>query len=224
MGRSGEPEPTRMWSAVEIVEAVVEGLGRRARALDEEQAVYGLDSLDELGLHPVIQEALRQAGWGIWPEERYPGDQIRPRRSQGKRCDVVLTPQPHLALRDPLAAGTLFAGQDTVEVEEAYWLEIKTVAQYECGGPFARYSAELLAPVVEDVGKLWRDESIRHGGLLLVLFTQTQETAEHDLAIWHDRCLNRGYPVATGIVRGFALTDRIGNGWCAAALYCVRGG
>ena len=65
-------------------------------------------------------------------------------RSEGKRCDLVLTPDG-LPLRDPELDGTLFAEQDAVDPAGAYWLEIKTVAQYEIGGPFKRYSAELLA-------------------------------------------------------------------------------
>jgi len=53
-----------MWSIADIADAVAEGLRQQARALDAEQAVYGLDSRDELGLHPILQAALRAAGYG----------------------------------------------------------------------------------------------------------------------------------------------------------------
>ncbi len=212
------------WSAADIADAVADGLAERAREDDLEQAVYGFDALDELGLHPLVHEALRGRGWGVWPEQRYPDDQARPRRSEGKRCDVVLTPAPHgLPLRDPLIKGTLFDNQPAADPEQSYWLEIKTVAQYEKAGPFKRYSAELFAPVTEDVKKIWTDSRITTGGLLLVLFTAGQEVAEHDLAAWHTRCLDRGYPVAAPAIRGFAITDRIGNAWCAVAVYGIRG-
>ena len=109
-----------------------------------------------------------------------------------------------------------------MDPSDAYWLEIKTLAQFEHGEPFRRYSAELFAPVSDDVKKLWTDSAVRHGGLLLVLFTAGQEIAGHDLAAWHQRCLDKGYPVTPPAVRGFALTDRTGNSWCASAVFGVR--
>lgn len=213
-----------MWSTVDILEAVAEGLRQRAAQDDAEQAVYGLDSLDELGLHPLIQESLRRGGWGVWPEERYPSDRVRPLRSEGRRCDIVLTPAPSLPLRDPMVKDTLFDRLPACDAEEAYWLEVKTVAQFQGGGPFTRYSAELLQPVADDVRKLWGDGGVRHGGLLLVLFVAGPEVAEHDLLAWHRRCLDRHYPVQPAVSRGFPITERSGNAWCGTALFGVRGG
>ncbi len=209
------------WSTADLADAIDTGLRASAAADDAEQAVYGFDHLDELGLHPLLQEALRAAGYGVWPEQRYPSDWQR-RRSEGKRCDIVLTPDDK-PLREPQVKGTLFDSVDACDPEEAYWLEVKSVAQYETGGPFARYSAELLAPVAADVQKLWGDGRIFHAGLLLVLFTADRDVAEHDIAAWHRRCLDRGYPVATPATRGFEITERVGNGYCAAALFGVRG-
>ena len=212
------------WSISDIADAVVEGLTARARADDLEQAVYGFDALDELGLHPLIHESLRATGWGVWPEQRYPADMLKPRRSEGKRCDVVLGRDPTVAgLRDPLVKGTLFDDVPALDADEAYWLEIKSVAQHETGGPFGRYSAELLSCVTEDVKKIWSDGVIRHGGLLLVMFTESQAVAEHDLAVWHRTCLERGYPVGPPAMRGLPITDRIGNAWCSVSVFGVRG-
>ncbi len=207
----------------DIADAVAEGLQRRARADDLEQAVYGFDALDELGLHPVIQRALSDAGYGVWPEQRYPGEWHRRNRSEGRRCDVVLTPD-NRPLRDLELKQTLFDTPDAVDPQESYWLEIKTVAQYETSGPFARYSSELLTPVTQDLKKLWTDGLILHAGLLLVLFTAERQTAEHDLFVWHRCCLDRGIPAAAPAARFFAISDRIGNAWCAAAVFAVRGG
>ena len=209
------------WLTSEIADVVVQGLRRRAKEDDVEQAVYGLDAEDELGLHPLIQAALRTCGWGVWPEQRYPSDWAKPKHSEGQRCDVVLT-HDNLPLRDPLIRGTLFDAIEAEEPEHAYWLEIKTVAQYEISGPFARYSAELLWTVTQDVKKLWSDPVIRHAGLLLVLFAESHEITDHDLGVWHQRCLGRGYPVAVPEVAGFDITDRIGNAWCAVALFGLR--
>ena len=211
------------WRIAELADAVEAGLRTRASADDAEQAVYGFDTLDELGLHPLIQQALRAAGYGVWPEQRYPDDWQRIKRSEGKRCDIVLTPD-RLPFRDPQLRNTIFDVMEAVDAGQAYWLEIKTVAQFEKEGAFRRYCAELLKPVAEDVRKLWEDVIIRHGGLLLVLFTAGQEVAEHDLVAWHERCIQRGLPVGAPAVRGFEIADRVGNNWCATALFPVRGG
>jgi hypothetical protein len=210
------------WSVPDIADAVVQGLQQQAQMDDLEQVVYGFDHLDELGLHPLIHSALRAAGFGVFPEQRYPDDWRHIRRSEGKRCDVVLTPDDR-PLREPLVKDTLFDNHRAVDADEAFWLEIKTVAQHETGGPFRRYSAELLGSVAADLKKLWTDGVIRHSGLLLVLFTQDQFTAEHDVLAWHRKCLDRGYPVGPPAARGFRITERIGNAWCAVAVFGVRG-
>ena len=213
-----------MWSPADIADAVFAGLRNVAREENDEQAVYGFDHLDELGLHPLIHRALQEQGYGVWPEQRYPDDWHRSKKSEGKRCDVVITPSPEaLPLRDKEVRGTLFDGAAAVDPEEAYWLEIKTVAQHEIEGPARRYTSELLSPVVKDIKKLWTDGVICHAGLLLVLFTEHEAVSEHDLNVWHQRCLDRGFPVAAPAVRGFGITDRIGNGYCAIAVFGVRG-
>lgn len=213
-----------MWSTADIADAVAAGLKRRAAEENLEQVVYGFDSFDELKLHPLIQQSLRDAGYGVFAEQRYPSDWELTKQSEGKRCDVVITHDAAgPALRDPRLRGTLFDTLDAVDPEEAYWLEVKTVGQYTTDGPFKGYSKELLSPVADDVKKLWSDRLIYHAGLLLLLFTESQATAEHDLIAWHRRCLDRGYPVAAPAARGFALTDRIGNAWCAVAVFGVRG-
>lgn len=211
-----------IWSCADIADAVVHGLKARAAADDLGQVVYGFDHLDELGLHPLLHEALRAQGLGVIPEQRYPDDRGKPRRSEGRRCDVVLT-QGGMPLRDPDVRGTLFDAQPAIDPEHAYWLEVKTVAQYETSGPFHRYSSELLSTVTQDVKKIWSDSVIRHGGLLVVLFTQNQRIAEHDLLTWHERCMDKGFPVNPPALRGFTITERIGNAWCSVAVFGVRG-
>lgn len=210
------------WFPADIADAVATGLTQQAAHDDAEHAVYGFDALDELGLHPILQSALRKPGYGVWPEERYPGHWHKAKRSHGLRCDLVLTPDA-LPLRDQSVRGTLFDDGQAVDPQAAYWLEIKTVAQHQTDGPFKRYSAELLSPVANDVKKIWSDGVIQHGGLLIVLFTETQETAEHDLAVWHERCLGKGFPVGPPAVRGLPINNRIGNSWCTAAVFGVRG-
>ena len=210
------------WDVVEILESVDAALRTAATDADAEQAVYGIDALDELGLHPIIQQGLRDTGFGVWPEQAYPAARTgRRRKSEGQRCDVVLSPSQR-PLVDPEAEATLFSPDDALALESAYWLEIKTVSMFTTEGPFARYAAELLSPVRRDIRKLAQDPLIYHAGLLLVLFTTDAATAEHDLAVWEHRVLSKGYPVAPPIVRHTNITDRLGNGHMAVALFPVR--
>ncbi len=206
----------------DIAEAVELGLHRQAREDDLAQEVYSIDSLDELALHPLIQQSLLAAGLGVWPEQRYPGHWHKSRKNEGIRCDLVLT-QQQLPLRDPDIKGTLFDNGLAQDPQDAYWLEIKTVAQFEAGEPFQRYAGELLTTVARDVKKIWQDAVICHGGLMLILFTASENVAEHDLFAWHNRCIDRGLPVAAPTVRGFPINNRIGNEWCAVAVFSVRG-
>ncbi|MCG8618514.1 MAG: hypothetical protein MI802_20030 [Desulfobacterales bacterium] len=209
------------WNAAHLVESVTAALRRQADEDNLEQAVYSIDTRDELELHPLIQDALRDAGYGVHPEQRYPADRTRRRKSEGKRCDIVLTPDDR-ALMEPDVETTLFAPPDAVVLEAAFWLEIKTVSQFTTEGPFARYAAEMLSPVSQDIKKMASDPLIYHAGLMLILFTADQRTAEHDLAAWESRTLKRGYPVAPPITRGFDTTDRLGNARCTVALFPVR--
>src|SRR5690349_11584302 len=80
------------WNVTEIVDAITDALRDAAREKDREQAVYGIDDLTELKMHPLIHAALRGAGYGVWPEQTYPSARTgRKRKSEGKRCDIVLT-------------------------------------------------------------------------------------------------------------------------------------
>lgn len=206
----------------DIADAIAAGLARQAQQDDAEHAVYGFDALDELSLHPLIHKALSDAGYGVWPEQRYPGHWHKSKRSEGLRCDIVLTPHQS-PLREESVKGTLFDNGGAIDAESAYWLEVKTVSQFETSGAFKRYSAELLSPVMKDVKKIWSDGVIMHGGLLIILFTESQEIAEHDLMVWHERCLRKGFPVQVPCLRSLPITDRIGNAWCSVAVFGVRG-
>ncbi len=211
------------WNVTEITDVITDTLHDAAREKDREQAVYGIDDLSELKMHPLIHAALRGAGYGVWPEQTYPSARTgRKRKSEGKRCDIVLTYEKATGLVDPEAESTLFGDADALPLEAAYWLEIKTVAQFTREGPFPHYSKELLSPVSLDIRKLAQDPLIFHAGLMLVLFNETEKIARHDLSAWEMRCLHRGIPVAPPVVRDFKLTDRFGNARCTVALFPVR--
>ncbi len=213
-----------MFSLPAIADAVCAGLEREARRLDEEQAVQGLDALDELGLHPLLEGALRGAGFGVHREKRYPADRRKRTQIEGERCDLVLTPDGR-PLAAPEAEPTLFDPPDAVGLADAFWLEVKLVAQFDTEGPNRRYASQLATPR-QDVSKLSKDRGIHHAGVVIVLFAEDDRVVEHDLGLWYRRCLDRNLPISPPNLQSFTLTDRLGNARCAVAAYGVgrRGG
>jgi hypothetical protein len=194
------------WSWSALADALAAGLARAAGAIELEQAVDGLDARRELELHPVLAAALREAGYGVFPEQRFPRDRSRRKRSAGARCDLVVTPDT----RTPLDAAAL---------GEALWIEIKVVAQFRRFGPNRSYARALQLPVWRDVSKLASDPTIVHGLVLLVLFTADATTADHDLEVWRTRATERGLHLWPRVQRSLPIGDRLGNRLCTVALF-----
>lgn len=210
------------FSVSELADALEAGLRRAFEQRDVEQAVYGLDVQDELALHPIIEHILRDAGYGVHREQRYPADRLtsRLRLSAGERCDFVLTPdQRPLTVEE--SRGTLFNSPQATALDEAFWLEVKVVSQFTLEGPNANYSSQLLSCVRQDVTKLAKDPGILRAGLLIIMFVRDEIVADHDLNIWQDRCLARGLPIGAPSIRRIPINDRHGHGLCVIALYPV---
>ena len=222
-------------SPADLAEALHAGLCDAAQARDQEQAVIGLDGEDELALHPLLADALHAAEYGAHREVHYPGVRDRGSARDGERCDLVLTTEGR-PLRPRADRATLFDDPDAVEPEHAFWLEVKVVAQFRASGPNRQYSSQLLSVVSSDLRKLGSDPAIRAAALAVILFTREEAVAIHDLAVWQQRCLEKGHALGVPSVRGFPITDRIGtgqiatahhplpirsvigNGWCAASV------
>lgn len=202
----------------DIADAIAAGLARREAELAQEQSVYGLDVHDEVRFHPYLARALRESGYGAWPERRYPAARATRRKSEGARCDLVIT-REELDLREPDVEGTLFDSPDATPLDEALWIEVKLVRQFTDEGPNARYSAQLLRPPALDLVKLAADGAILHAALLLILFTSTDEIADHDLRAWEERALAAETPIGLPCIRRIAIADRFGNARCTIALY-----
>jgi len=210
------------WDISDIVDAVEVGLSERARADDAEQTIRGFDASDEISLHPLIQNALKSAGFGVFPEQRFPSDRRKRRKSEGRRCDIVLTPN-NRPLTQPDVENTLFEPKNAVNLSDAYWLEIKTTAQFTPESePNPRYTAELMQPVRRDVSKLAKDDAILHAGVLLLLLCADSGIALHDLAIWRDQCLAKGYSIGAPAIRSVPIADRIGHTCATIALFPVH--
>ncbi|MFG0286252.1 MAG: hypothetical protein ACF8R7_17710 [Phycisphaerales bacterium JB039] len=225
---------------VTVSGALASHLARVEADLACQQAVRGLDALDELDLHPVIAAGLEAVGCGVLREVRYPGPVgRRARRSERERCDLVLTPGPGQRLADPVEAlreqdrmeGTLFAqigaGPDEgVAPQDALWLEVKTLGQFAfrdgTPGPNPSYASELVGGPARDIGKLARDGRIESAAVVIVLFCADEAVARHDIAAAAMRWLDKDLPFAEPLLDGLPIQDRIGNGWCAVALVRVR--
>lgn len=170
-----------------------------------------------------------------------------------ERCDLVIVERPGLTLADDVrrekrtrkvrakTQGTLFeaiaeneiaagslAGAESgaARPQDALWLEIKVIGQYEyvdgVPGPNPSYAYRLTRSVTADLAKLAADPIIECGGALLVLFAATKEVVEHDLLALAHRCLDRGIPITSPMTRTLPIQDRIGNRLCALAMFEVR--
>ena len=211
------------WFIDDIADTLHAGLCHHAAMLDEEQAIKGLDALAELAFHPLLTGILISRGYGVQREHRYPADLQKRNESEGERCDLILFPEGK-SLRQSHHIPTLFdpPPEDMVDLDEAFWMEVKVVAQFTEDGPNRTYTSQLLSTVRHDITKLAKDPGILHAGLLLILFTQDETVASHDLEIWQTRCLERGLPIGTPDIRHFPITDRLGNGCATTTLYPVH--
>lgn len=210
------------WSLAEIADALATGLACHAAADRQAQAVRGLDSLSELELHAVMESILLAAQFGVHREQRYPVARDRHRRSEGERCDFVLT-LPDRPLAEEEALATLFAPPTVTEPGQALWLEVKVVSQFTEEGANGSYASALQHPVRRDVAKLAREEQIRHAAVVLVLFTRDAQTADHDLDLWQRRCAENGLAVHAPYRRRISVLDRLGNGCGTIAIFRVKG-
>lgn len=238
-----------MWRMSDIHSALADGIAALDLRLRDEQAVHGVDALEEVALHPVLAEALSIAGFGIIREVVYPGEHAASvRRSARARCDLVVLPEPGMALEDPAAEQarldaaeqTLFAGLAAelatdsepagglVRPGDACWLEVKSVAQHAfvdgVPGPNRSYADQIVRGPMADLVKLARDPSIWTGASVVLLFCESQPVAEHDLNAAAHRLLDADLPLATPVIGGVPIEDRVGNGWCGIGLYPVRVG
>jgi len=217
-----EEAPRWRWSWHELADALAAGLTRAAEDLELEQAVRGLDARSELELHPLLHAGLRAAGYGVHPEQRFPRERGKRRRSEGLRCDMVVTPGG-LALEPEESQIGLFAPRQTMAIADAAWIEVKAVAQFHELRPNRAYAAALQRPVWKDVEKLASDPQVLHAAVLLILFTADATTAEHDLGVWAGRASLLGLPLWPRVQRSLAIGDRLGNKLCTLALFPIEG-
>lgn len=192
----------------DLIDALFDGLAKENAAVDEEQAVRGLDHLKELALHPLLAGGLQRAGFFVAREQRYPSAREKKQRSSGRRCDLVVTVDGPLLLED--AQPGLF-DLPMATPADAAWLEVKVLKQHGPRGPNRGWQDALLAPPTVDVARLAADDGLGLRALVLLLFTASVDVAVHDAGVWRQHVLARGFSLGPALLRHLAIKDRVGN-------------
>ena len=232
-----------MWNTAEIIGFIQDHLVRLDHGYRAQQAHSGLDALLETDLHPLLAQALTSSHLQCIQEAYFPTSAEEKRKdSSRERCDLVFLPDGKSSIYDPIhadrelnaSAGTLFAHTATIrepspdqcEPQNAYWVEVKVIAQFRyisgVPTPNARYAHELLSGPRDDVVKLASDPSIRNAGVLVVLFTEHKESGIHDLSMAMQELIEQELPVLMPEIRSLPIENYAGNEWCTLGLIPLR--
>ena len=203
----------------EVADAVLGVLAAREAALRLEQAVYGLDALDELGMQALLAEGLARGGrWSVAREVHYPSSRGR-KLTARNRCDLVLTPAGR-PLRLDSRPPSLFDPPDQADPGEALWLEVKLAHQFAEGGRSHRgYGQQWRTGVVNDLLKMQAEEPLREAGLLLVVFTDGPGVLDKDLEHLEDTLAVREVLAGFRQVRSLPIVERNGHTLASVALW-----
>lgn len=205
------------WDTSILADTIGRVFERAEQALREEQAVYGLDTCDELRLHQLVAQGLSDA-YEVAREVHYPSSAGR-KLSHRQRCDLVLTTRGR-PLRLDSRPPDLFDPPNQADPADAFWLEIKAAYQFrEGGGAHGGYGAQWRTGVVEDLRKMEAEPLIKWGGLLLIVFTESLEIVEKDLELFEDHLVRKELLAGFRQVRHTPILDRMGHRLCTAALW-----
>jgi len=187
------------------------------RDLQLEQAVYGLDSKDELTLHQILADGLKHH-YEVAREVHYPSS-AGTRRSHRLRCDIVLTPQG-CPLRLDTAPPSLFDPAHQCSPEDALWLEVKVACQFREGGArHTRYGPQWRTAVVEDLRKMEADPLIHQAALVLIVFNESADILQKDLELFENVLAEKEVLAGFRQVRSLPISDHIGHRLCTVALW-----
>lgn len=206
-----------MWDASKLADQLGEAIRAAEDALRLEQAVYGLDSHDELKIHTIIAEQMA-AHYELAREVHYPSS-FGKKLTNRQRCDLVLSPKG-FPLKLDSAPPSLFDPPKQTQTTDAFWLEIKVAYQFREGGrQHGGYGAQWRTKVVEDLRKMDAELGIKHAGLLLVVFNESSEVLAKDLELFENVLMEK--EVLTGFrqVRSVPILDRMGHKLCTVALW-----
>lgn len=186
-------------------------------ALRLEQAVYGLDSRDEIGIQDVLAMHLARH-YEVAREVHYPSS-AGAKRSHRMRCDLVLTPHGSPLRRDTTPP-SLFDPPDQCEPSNALWLEVKVAFQFREGGVrHGGYGAQWRGAVVEDLRKMEVEPLIHEAALVLVVFNESEAVLGKDLDLFETVLAQKEVLAGFRQVRTVPVLDRIGHRLCTVALW-----
>ena len=210
-----------LWDFVQIADVVGQVLRTAELALQAEQAVYGLDALDERAVQGLLAVGLAD-GYEVAREVHYPSTAGR-KLTHRQRCDLVLSEKGR-PLRLDAHPPTLFDPPDVAPPQQALWLEVKVAYQFREGGlRHAGYGQQWRTNVVDDVRKMQAEPKIASAGLLLVAFTESAAVLAKDLELFEDVLARKQVLAGFRQVRPVPIWERIGHRICAAALWPIDG-
>ena len=200
-----------------LANQVAAAIAQREAELRLEQAVYGLDALDELPLQAVVAEGLA-ASYSVAREVHYPSS-FGKKLSNRRRCDVVLSPAG-APLRLDSAPPSLFDAPVFTLPVDAFWLEVKAAFQFRSVDVRHKgYGQQWRGAVVEDLRKMDADPLIRHAALLLIVFTESREVVEKDLDLLEAVLAQKEVLAGFRQVRHVDIVERMGHRVCTAAIW-----
>jgi hypothetical protein len=200
-----------------VADHVARALSRAEENLRLEQAVYGLDSMEELAIHRLLAEGLA-GDWEVAREVHYPSSAAS-KASHRRRCDIVLSPKGR-PLRLETRPPTLFDPPALCGPGQALWLEVKIACQFREGGArHPGYGAQWRNAVVADLQKMEADPLIREAALLLIVFNESACILDKDLELFETVLAQKEVLAGFRQVRSIPILDRIGHRLCTAALW-----
>lgn len=205
------------WDTSNLADALGSIFNDAEQALRQEQAVYGLDTLDEMKLHEVAARGLATS-YDVAREVHYPSSAGK-KLTHRQRCDLVVTAKGR-PLKLDSKPPDLFDPPDQASPEDGFWLEIKSAYQFREGGrAHGGYGNQWRGGIVEDLRKMEAEPLIRHAGLLLIVFTESLEIVEKDLELFEDHLVRKELLAGFRQVRHTPILERMGHRLCTCALW-----
>ncbi len=205
------------WDFAAVADRLGEVMSRREADLRLEQAVYGLDARDELELHTLLADGMRQH-YEVAREVHYPSS-VGKRLTHRQRCDLVLSPKG-CPLKLDSAAPTLFDPASQCSASDALWLEVKVAYQFREGGArHGGYGAQWRHAVIDDLIKMEAEPQIKDAGLVLLVFNESADVLDKDLNLFETILAQREVLAGFRHVRSVPILERIGHRLCTVAVW-----
>jgi hypothetical protein len=206
-----------IWDFSTVTDRLHDAIASAEADLRLEQAVYGLDRMDERQIQALLAERLA-SHYSVAREVHYPSSRGA-KLSHRARCDLVLSSKGQ-PLRLDSAPPSLFDPASMCEPAQALWLEVKVAYQFREGGVrHMGYGPQWRQKVVDDLRKMEAEEQIHEAGLVLVVFNESQAVLDKDLQLFEDILVRKEVLAGFRQVRSVPITERIGHNLCTVAVW-----